>query len=115
MLPDAVYLIRGIPLHWAREALSARMDTILRPTAPSAWEIISTEGAVLGAIERRPEGFVIAPSISTLLAEDQTILTTEVRLWPCFSEQQRCADIGVAPPLAIALGDQCDLMTPPRL
>ena len=73
MLPDAVYLIRGIPLHWARGALSARMDTILRPTAPSAWEIISTEGAVLGAIERRPEGFVIAPSISTLLAEDQTI------------------------------------------
>jgi hypothetical protein len=53
------------------------MDTILRPTAPSAWEIISTEGAVLGALERRPEGFVIAPSISTLLAEDQTILTTE--------------------------------------
>jgi len=50
------------------------MDTILRPTAPSAWEIISTEGAVLGALERRPEGFVIAPSISTLLAEDQTIL-----------------------------------------
>ena len=69
---------RGIPdkkhpLALGQGALSARMDTILRPTAPSAWEIISTEGAVLGALERRPEGFVIAPSISTLLAEDQTI------------------------------------------
>ena len=44
MLPDAVYLIRGIPLHWARGALSARMDTILRPTAPSACGFARIEG-----------------------------------------------------------------------
>ena len=41
------------------------MDTILRPAAPNAWEVVTTEGAVLGALKRRPEGLVSVPSIAT--------------------------------------------------
>jgi hypothetical protein len=95
--------------------LWTRMDTILQPTTPNVSEVVTTDGATLAALEKRPEGFVIVPSMGTLLAEDQTALTAEVRLWPCFSEQQRCADIGVAPPLAIALGNERDLVASPRL
>src|SRR3954451_5519767 len=49
------------------------------------------------------------------LPDDQAALTTEVRLWRCFSEQQHCAHIGVAPPLAVTLGNERDLMTLPGL
>jgi hypothetical protein len=37
------------------------MDTILQPTTPNGREIVSSEGVVLGALEKRPEGFVIVP------------------------------------------------------
>jgi hypothetical protein len=36
------------------------------------WEVVSTEGAVLGALEKRPEGFVIVPSMATPLADLDT-------------------------------------------
>ena len=48
------------------------MDTILRPAAPNVWEVVTTEGAVLGALEKRPEGFVVVPSISTPLSDLDT-------------------------------------------
>ena len=34
--------------------------------------VVSTEGAVLGALEKRPEGFVIVPSMATPLADLDT-------------------------------------------
>src|SRR4051812_21078231 len=55
------------------------------------------------------------PTTATPLADDQAALTTEVRLWRCFSEQQCCAHIGVAPPLAVTLGHERDLMNLPGL
>jgi hypothetical protein len=48
------------------------MDTILRPAAPNVWEVVATHGAVLGALEQRPEGFVIVPSMGSPLADLNT-------------------------------------------
>ena len=45
------------------------MDTILRPTAANVWNVVTADGAVLGAVEKRPEGYVIVPSIATPLAD----------------------------------------------
>ena len=69
---------------------------------------------MLGALKRRTEGFVIVASIATPLAKAKP-LDNRGRLWRCFSEQQCCAHIGVAPPLAVTLGNERDLMPLPRL
>jgi hypothetical protein len=45
------------------------MDSVARPTAPGVWTIEATEGIVLGAIESRPGGFVIIPSVGSQLAD----------------------------------------------
>ena len=45
------------------------MDSTATPTAPGVWTIEATEGTALGAIEQRPEGFIIVPSVGSQLSD----------------------------------------------
>jgi hypothetical protein len=45
------------------------MDSVAKPTASGVWTVEATEGIVLGAIESRPEGFVVIPSVGSQLAD----------------------------------------------
>lgn len=45
------------------------MDSIACPAGPDIWSLESTDGIVLGAIERRPDGFFIVPVPSAQLGD----------------------------------------------
>ena len=45
------------------------MDSVASPTASGVWTVEAREGIVLGAIEQRPEGFVVVPSVESQLAD----------------------------------------------
>jgi hypothetical protein len=45
------------------------MDSVARTTVPDVWIVEATEGITLGAIEQRPEGFVVVPSVGAQLAD----------------------------------------------
>ena len=45
------------------------MDCVIRAAGPSVWSIESVGGGMIGAIERRPEGFVIVPSAASPLGD----------------------------------------------
>ncbi|HEX2135529.1 MAG TPA: hypothetical protein VHG30_06410 [Microvirga sp.] len=45
------------------------MDCVVRAGGPNIWTVESSGGAVVGAIERRPEGFAIVPSAASPLGD----------------------------------------------
>ena len=45
------------------------MDAILRPGAPEVWTVLTPGGEMLGALEQRPEGYVVVASVNTPLAD----------------------------------------------
>lgn len=49
------------------------MDSVVRPAASGAWEVFSTDGIVLGAIEKRPDGHVVVPVPTSPLGDMEPI------------------------------------------
>ena len=45
------------------------MDSVARPAGPDMWNVESTGGAMMGAIEKRAEGFVVIPSVTSPLGD----------------------------------------------
>ena len=45
------------------------MDSVAYPTGSGIWALETTDGSALGAIERRPDGFVIVPIASAALGD----------------------------------------------
>lgn len=48
------------------------MDSTARSTARGVWTIEAVDGIALGAIEQRPEGFVVVPCVGSQLADLDT-------------------------------------------
>ena len=45
------------------------MDSVAYPTGSGIWALETTDGITLGAVERRPDGFVIVPVASAPLGD----------------------------------------------
>jgi hypothetical protein len=45
------------------------MDAILRPDTSGVWTVLTPDGEMLGALEQRPEGYVVVASVNTPLAD----------------------------------------------
>ena len=45
------------------------MDALAKPTASGVWTVEATDGVALGAIEQRPEGFVVLASVGSQLGD----------------------------------------------
>ena len=45
------------------------MDCVLRAAGPDVWRIEGVGGGMLGAVEKRSDGFVIVPSVSSPLRD----------------------------------------------
>jgi hypothetical protein len=101
-------LDRGAPIHLVGQTLghsSAAITAVIRTSAlPTAQR--DTSGS-----DQAQDPEVRRTSFCAALDD----LVRNCLLWTRFSEHQRRADVRVAPPLAIALGYERDLMTLARL